>query len=287
MYQELNVDKEGYYGDYMLYNDRDIEGHGLNLKVGFIGRPIAESPFRIGLAIETPTWYRFSNSTLYDLTDDVQRVRTNTLESYLEYTVRTPWRTRLSLGSTVDKILAWGIEYEFANTAKTSMGYPEWDDDGYHSAYKSTKDLAMNQLTKDRLRGQHTLRLGMEVKPVDPVALRVGYNFVSSRYKDNPYFDQYQLDSQAMNYQTSTDYMTLGPANIVTFGLGFKYKKFYADLAYKYRVQNGKFYAFDTGFTAPDGQFAIDNPGLVNATIEPVNLDLHRHQLMLSAGFKF
>ena len=287
MYEEQNMDKDGNYGDYMLYNDRDIEGHGVNLKLGFIARPMVESPFRIGLTIETPTWYRFSNSTLYDLTDNVNATRTNTLESYLEYTVRTPWRTRLSLGSTVDKILAWGIEYEFANTSKTSMGYPTYNDDGYHSSYKGTKDLAMNQLTKDCIRGQHTIRLGMEVKPVDAVALRVGYNYVSSRYKDNPYFDQFKLDSKAMNYQTSTDYMTLGAANIISFGVGFKYKKFYADMAYKYRVQNAKFYAFDSGFTAPDGQFAQDYPELTNTAIEPVNVDLNRHQLMLTAGFKF
>lgn len=290
MYEEHNIDGDGNYGDYMLYNDRDIEGHGVNLKLGFIARPMVESPFRIGLTIETPTWYRFSNSTLYDLTDyhDSDNItRTNTLESYLEYTVRTPWRTRLSLGSTVDKILAWGIEYEFANTSKTSMGYPTYNDDGYHSSYKGTKDLAMNQLTKDCIRGQHTIRLGMEVKPVDAVALRVGYNYVSSRYKDNPYFDQFKLDSKAMNYQTSTDYMTLGAANIISFGVGFKYKKFYADMAYKYRVQNAKFYAFDSGFTAPDGQFAQDYPELTNTAIEPVNVDLNRHQLMLTAGFKF
>ena len=167
------------------------------------------------------------------------------------------------------------------------MGYPTYNDDGYHSSYKGTKDLAMNQLTKDCIRGQHTIRLGMEVKPVDAVALRVGYNYVSSRYKDNPYFDQFKLDSKAMNYQTSTDYMTLGAANIISFGVGFKYKKFYADMAYKYRVQNAKFYAFDSGFTAPDGQFAQDYPELTNTAIEPVNVDLNRHQLMLTAGFKF
>lgn len=286
-YQELSVDKDGQYGDYMLYNDREIDGHGVNVKLGFIVRPMQNSPFRIGLAVETPTWYRFSASSLFDLTDDVDNVRTDTRESYLEYTVRTPWRARLSMGSTVDNLLAWGIEYEFANAAQNTMGYPEWNDDGYHSAYANTRDHAMNQHTKDMLKGQHTLRLGLEVKPVDAFALRVGYNLASSRYKDNPTFDQYKLNSQAMNYQTSTDFMKLGATNTVSFGVGYKYKKFYADLTYKYRAQKAKFYAFDTGFTDPEGQFAKDNPDMANAGIQPVDVDFNRHQLMLSAGFKF
>jgi len=227
------------------------------------------------------------SSTLFDLTDNTANTRTNEVESYLEYTVRTPWRARLSLGSTVDKILAWGVEYEFANAAKTSMGYPTYSDDGYHNSFASTKDNAMNQLTKNRLCAQHAVKVGLEVKPLDPLAIRVGYNFYSSRYEKNPSFDQLTLDSRAMNYQTSTDFMTLGAANVITFGLGYKYKKFYADLAYKYRAQNAKFYAFDTSFTASDSDFSVNNPTLANTTINPVDVPLHRHQLMLSMGFKF
>ncbi len=287
-YEECNEDRDGQYGDYTLYNDRVIDGVGVNVKFGFIFRPIAESPLRLGLAVETPTWYRMKSSTLFDLTDHIHGTRTSAdPPTYLEYSVRTPWRVRLSAGSTVDKFLAWGVEYEFANTAKTTMGYPDYPDDGYHSTFASSKDKAMNQLTKDVLRAQHTIKAGIEVKPIDAVAIRVGYNFVSSRYKDAPSFDQYSLDSKAMDYSTATDYMTLGPANIVTFGLGYQYKKIYTNLAYKYRVQNAKFYAFDTSFTSPGSEFSTDNPNLMGATIDPVDVDLNRHQLMLSVGFKF
>ncbi len=286
-YSELNTDNAGNYGDYTLYNDREIDGTGLNVKLGLIVRPIEESPFRIGLTMETPTWYRMKSSTLFDLTDNVDNKRTETLESYLEYTLRTPWRGRVSLGSTVDKVLAWGLEYEYANMAKTAMGYPTWEDDGYHNAFANTKDYAMNDLTKQTLRGQHTVKAGIEVKPIDEVAVRVGYNFISKRYKDNPIFDQGYLDSYAMNYQTSTDFMTLGATNIATFGLGYKHKKFYADLSYKYRMQSGKFYAFDSSFARAGEPFTADHPELADVTIRPVDLNLNRHQVQLSLGFKF
>ena len=295
-YTEQNQDNGGVVGDYTLYNDREIDGTGLNVKFGFISRPIEENPLRIGLAVETPTWYRLKNSTLYDLTDQgwdpavddgPRNVQTQTRESYIEYVVRTPWRARLSVGSTVGEKLAWGIEYEYANAANTKMGYPKYDKgDPNHSSLASTKDAAMNQLTKNLMQGQHTIKAGLEYKPTSALALRAGYNYITSRYKDNPSFDQFSTDSYAMDYATSTDFMTLGATNIITCGVGYKYKKFYVDLAYKYRMQDAKFYAFDTSFTSGN-QFIADNPDLANASIKPVELDLNRHQITCSLGFKF
>lgn len=286
-YSEQNQDNGGVIGDYTLYNDREIDGTGINAKFGFIFRPIEESPLRVGLAVETPTWYRLKNSTLFDLTDNVANTSTKTLESYIEYVVRTPWRARLSVGSTVGEKLAWGIEYEYANAANTKMGYPKYDDnDPNHSSLSSTKDAAMNQLTKSLMRGQHTIKAGLEYKPTSALALRAGYNYITSRYKDNPTFDQFSTDSYAMDYATSTDFMTLGATNIITCGVGYKYKKFYVDLAYKYRMQDARFYAFDTSYTSGT-QFSTDNPQLANASINPVELDLNRHQITCSLGFKF
>ena len=276
-YMEYKVD--GF--NYSLHNNREISGYGVNVKLGVIVRPIEDNPFRFGITMETPTWYRLHNSTYFQL-DKSQEV-----ESYLETTVRTPWRGRVSLGSTLDKILAWGVEYEFANPSKTKMGYPNYYNSDTYSSFSGTADFDMNQHTKNTLRGQHTLRLGLEVKPIDELAIRVGYNFISNRYKDNPSFDQFLLHSSpAMDYETSTDFMTLGATNIVTFGLGYKYKKFFADIAYKYRMQNAKFYAFDTSFTSSN-QFVQNNPTLAGATIAPVDVDLNRHQVQLSLGFKF
>ncbi len=256
--------------NYSLYDDVMIDGYGLNAKVGIIFRPIEESSLRIGVAAETPTWYRLKNSTLLNLDQSDQ------IESYLEYTIRTPWKARVSIGSTVGSLFAWGVEYEFANYSKTCMGYPSWnDDDYYHSALVSQKDQTMNRLTKNTLKGQHTLKAGVEVKPIDALALRVGYNYISSRYKDNASFDQYDYSySAAFDYSTSTDYMKLSDVNIVTFGVGYKYNRFYLDLAYKFRAQSGDFYAFDTN-------------GMNGYSIEPVNVNLNRHQVVLGLGFKF
>lgn len=254
--------------NHSLYNDVEIDGYGLNLKLGLIVRPIEESPFRVGLAAETPTWYRLSNSTLFNLD------KSDRLESYLEYTIRTPWKGRLSMGSTVGSVFAWGLEYEFANYGQTTTGYPRWDkNDPNHSGLASEKDLAMTNHTRQTLKGQHTLKAGVEVKPIPEFAIRAGYNYISGRYKDGATFDQYNINSKAMDYATNTDYMTLGDANIVTLGLGWKAKRFYVDMSYKFRAQYGDFYAFDTtGMTG---------------SINPVRVNLNKHQVQLGMGFKF
>ena len=76
-----NADGENVKGDYALYNDQKITGYGINVKLGFIVRPFEENSFRIGFAVETPTWYRMKNSTLYDLTDLIDKKRTDQKES--------------------------------------------------------------------------------------------------------------------------------------------------------------------------------------------------------------
>ncbi len=254
--------------NYALYNDTEVSGYGLNGKLGVIVRPFEDRPVRLGLTMETPTWYRISNSTIYSLD------ASDEIESYLEYTLRTPWKMRLSAGSTVGNYLAWGVEYEFANYRSTRMGYPASDVfDMQDIALRGEKDQAMSDLTHNTLRGQHTLRLGLEARPVSPLALRIGYNIISSRYKQDVSFDQYSLDSYAMDYATGTEFMRFGATNILTFGAGYKWSHFYMDLAYKFRAQKADFYAFDT--TGMQGSLTADK------------VNLNRHQLVLGLGFKF
>ena len=65
-----------------VYNDVRITGTGINVKLGAIIRPIEDSPFRFGFAVETPTWYRLRNSTVMNLND----LYRDGVESYLKFT---------------------------------------------------------------------------------------------------------------------------------------------------------------------------------------------------------
>ena len=278
---------------YYLNNDTHISGTGVNVKFGAIIRPIESSPFRFGFAVETPTWYRLRNSTWFDMERGYHYggTRTNEWESYLKFNLRSPWKVRASMGSTVGSSFAWDIDYEYAAYAGTSMGYPETQyADGSTSG--NIKDLAMNQLTRNTLRGTHTLRVGMEANATKNLAFRLGYNLSTSAYEKNISFDQYNLNSGAMDYATSTSYMRMGNTNILTLGMGYRSKNFYVDLAYKLRNQSADFYAFDTSFTRTDNlesisQVIVDNPLLADRTIDPVDVNLTRHTITCTLGFKF
>lgn len=279
------------HGDYSLSNDRQIDGWGFNMKFGFIVRPIEDKPLRLGLTMETPTWYQLRSSTLYQLYDEILGVgyssSNNTLdESYLEYSLHNPIKGRLSIGSTVGSYLAWDVDWEFANYGKTSMGYPNgYNYDGSASLFNNKSDAAMNQKTHETLGFQHTVKAGIEVKPTKSLALRLGYSFNKSPYKDNINFDQYAIDSYAMEFATSTSYMKVGNSNTLTLGLGYKYKNFYADMAYKVCGQKADFYHFDDTFNL-ENHTVVDTSGQP-VRLAPTEVNLGRQQLTATLGFKF
>lgn len=71
--------------------------------------------------------------------------------------------------------------------------------------------------------------------------------------------------------------------------MGYHSKSFYIDLAYKLRNQFADFYAFDTSF-AQEGsksQFTAMNQRLIGTTIDPVDVNLTRHAITCTLGFKF
>ena len=175
-----------------------------------------------------------------------------------------------------------------------NMGYPGNDDYYYGTIHDGYKDVAMNRHTRDNLRGTHTLRVGLEANATKNLSFRLGYNLSTSAYKKDISFDQFRIaddGSTAMrDYATNTNYMRLGNTNIITLGMGYHYKKFYVDLAYKVRNQKADFYAFDTSFTTNDPVYQRNVASIyddLSQTIDPVNVDLTRHTITCTLGFKF
>ncbi len=275
--------------DYSLLTDHVVSGYGVNFKLGAIVRPFEESPFRVGLAIESPTFYNFSSSVYSRIESTFDRdgyyleqgIYTHSgIDTNLEYQIRTPWKVRLSAGHTVGTLFAIGAEYEYANYSKTSMGY---GNEYYDDYWTNDKDKDMNRLTEKTLKGTHSFKVGVELKPVGNVSLRAGYNYMSKSYKDDARFD-IPLDSYAALYNHHTDYMNLGNVNIFTAGIGYRFRHFYMDMAYKFRRQSGEFYAFDDSFVK-GADFA--GSGYENLSLSPVDVNLNRHQVFLTLGYKF
>ena len=304
-YVEYRDGSDGSVQDYDILSNQKVNGVGFNFKIGTIIRPIEDSPFRVGLAIETPTFYklkqedsyfsiaskwRYSHNdnqgnAVYDYLDTPGDY--NVIDSpdanYLEFNLRSPWKFRASIGSTYDKLIAWDIEYEYALNNQVKQGYPTASD-GRNQSATMDFDRDMNRMTNNMMRGVHNLRAGIEVKPADQFAIRAGYNFYSSPTKTNARLDQ-TIDSYALEYALGTDYTNLSAANIFTFGLGYRGKTFYADLAYKYRMQTGDFYAFDDSFQSQgrtEAQFDV-----TAGALQPTSVNLDRHSLTFTLGVRF
>ncbi|ADV44819.1 OmpP1/FadL family transporter [Bacteroides helcogenes] len=256
---------------YILESFNKLTGVGFDFKVGAILRPFEDSPFRLGLALHTPTFYQMTWATSARLVSDLFRYDkpiTTTVDSYdylnngdlkFEYQMNTPWTYNVSLGYTVGSQLALGAEYEYKDYATTKFKYS----DGSNMKWQTNE-------SKMCLKGVHALRLGAEYKVIPQFALRAGYNYISSAFKSDA-VKVFPVES----VNSDTDFTNLQSMNNYTLGIGYRGKLLYADLAYKYSVQKGDFYPF----TYKDG-----NTYVIPEVTKVTNT---RSQVLFTLGMRF
>ena len=265
-----------------VMDTRKITGNGVDIKAGVILRPVEESPFRIGLSVSTPTWYKLttSNYTSMSLLNgnvSQQLFAPEIGESY-EFKLYTPWKFGASLGHTVGKNLALGLSYEYADysTADTRVidGYD------YYGNEESYSEYATNQHTKNTLKGVSTIKAGLEFKPDPSLAVRLGFNYVAPMY-DKLGVKDGTLDSYGVFYQSQSDFTNWEDTYRLTAGLGYNIDKFSIDLAYQYSTTNGNFSPF---YDCADN---INSESLTNNNFDVCKVSNKRHQLMLTLGYRF
>lgn len=280
-YGEALPDAEGGLHDYYMQNAESVSGTGFDIKLGFIARPFADSPFRVGLAFSTPVWYSLdADASLYmnapyqngnlPYTDARATVGNNS------YNIRTPWKLNVSLATTVGRVLAVGAEYEYSNYHNANISYSDYYDDYFYGPWgDETTDHAQKEEIKRFMKPVHTFKIGAEARLGGGAYLRAGYNHVSAPFEKEAYLNLF-TNSSSYYYSTNTDYVNLGSINRYTAGLGYRGKHFYADVAYQYQAQEGDLYAFHL----PDGN--TENNRLQAATV-----DLNRHNVLFTVGYKF
>ncbi len=288
----LNSSNEN-VGNITVYDQRQITGSGFNVKLGGIFFPIEDSPFRFGLSIATPTWYDLdtrSVTALHNKTSITNNpINPNfTSEGSYAYKVYTPWKFGVSLGHTVAQYLALGLSYEYADYASISSRVIDgYDAYGQVSSYTDTN---MNTHTKRSLKGVSTLKLGAEVKASPEVAVRVGYNLVTSMYRDEAFRDG-TIWSPGTYYSSQTDYTNWKSTNRLTCGVGYAKGPFAFDVAYQYSTANGNFKPFmDSSATYEwddNNDGVIDEVENVKNYSDAVKVSNKRHQLIATLTYKF
>lgn len=275
-------------GGVLVRDERKVTGSGFDITAGVIVRPVAESPFRIGAYVKSPTWYDLTTSNATGL---VYAQGTKNKESYIsnsyDFKMWTPWKFGFSLGHTIGNNIALGATYEYENYANINSrvnngGYYDYYYDQYYES--SIPDKNMNAHTKEVLKGVSTLKLGIEYKPVSNVALRMGYNYVGAKYANDGQKDP-GLASLGTAYSSTTDYTNWGEINRFTLGVGYQVKKFNIDLAYQYSAQKGSFAPFSNvkDVTYTSGTTTITESNIASIT----DVKNNRSQLLLTLGYRF
>ena len=251
---DLNYKKYSIYGEHLFYPDalesdesyeihtsKWIDGAGFDFKFGLIARPFEDSPFRIGLAFHTPTYYKLTLETEAYLFSDVyldEMIESDVYSGKMrsDFRLRTPWKLNVSLGHTIGTQLALGAEYEYQDNTNIKFKYREGDG----------PMTSLNKMVDDFSKGVHTLRLGAEYNVIPQFAFRVGYNYSTSSYKKEAF-----KDLGYNGIETDTDYANGEDLHRFTLGLGYRGRSFYADLGYQYNHYKEDFYAFDNKHLVP------------------------------------
>ena len=181
-----------------------------------------------------------------------------------DFKINTPWKYNVSLGYTVGKDLALGAEYEYQDYS--TMRFEDANDN---------KIDALKSEAKSATKGVSTLRLGAEYKVIPEFAFRLGYNYTSAIFK-NDAIKALPIES----IQTDTDFSNLKAMNTYTLGIGYRGSSFYADLAYKYTVQDSDFYPFYYPETNGSKVTNLMSPDATRVTDS-------RSQVLLTMGFRF
>lgn len=199
---------ENFHKQYTPYVE---DSKGFSASVGVIGK--INNYFRVGAAIETPTWWQMDRTYYfygYDSNQDGE---------YSEpRTIATPTKATLSAAYVPNKNLAVNIDYSIGLTK------PKFGD------MSSTAQTEMDSFINSHYRSISEVRLGVEYR-IQQFRLRGGYGYASSPFGDitMPTVNSFgQLGNQSLSNLYAGSRQTLG------LGLGYDFRTFYVDAAYNY-----------------------------------------------------
>ena len=284
--------------DWGLVNNYRASGTGFNYKLGLIFKPIQE--LRIGLAFHTPTWYSIketfnaSLNTRYGQEQSYSTEVTNGgYDGYNEYNFRTPWKFIVSAATVIGSRFILSADYQMDlyktmkfSTYNNALDYYDYEygyyDDPYDyywgtrantgtPAYLTDPFYYTNEDIKAYYKTMHTIRVGAEYRITPRFSARAGVAHSFSPVTEKT------LDNRQTVYTSGTQpsYQLNNSTTYLSCGLGYRYQKFYADIAYQYKHLSADYHAY-----TPDPQEAgIATP--------QSSLSLNDSNVVLTLGFRF
>jgi hypothetical protein len=232
-----------FFNDYTFKQQYRSNGVGFNLKLGLIVRPVAW--YRGGVAFHSPTWFRLDENYYASFSENYNS------SNYFKDVTYAPFRYRLNqpmkgIVSNSFYFKQYGfvsIDYEFQNFGAMKHNFPGYD----------AMSNSVNTIVQNKYGFSHTVRIGAEAA-INWFRIRAGYAWQSSPFKTGVGASGY--DEQR---------------HMIGFGLGYRGKKFFADIGYQLLLYNTYYQPYQSG----DGY-------------EPaVKTKNQLHNILLTVGWRF
>ena len=255
-----------------LYQEMEMNGSGVNFKLGFTARPL--TGLSVGVAFHTPTYYSLDYSYRADIFSDIRNNADNKVATVGNATPRANNSGGNSWDFTSPARLMFGASYTFGTFAIVSIDYER---DWYNGIrvknvpqynYFSEEDYKAE--FKHNFQGTNSIRAGVEVKPLPILALRVGGGYTDSMLKERDFYVNDAYTSMPTTYESY--YFSAGAG--VNLG-----RNTTLDLAYQY-VTN-KQTQYQLFFSRPE------NGGDMETWSGLYDTSLKRHYLAATLSFRF
>lgn len=209
-------------------NDLSTLGNGFSMNVGAIYKPVKN--VRLGLAYETPTWYRIRDSfsqwaSSYYTVGGLgysTNVDPNTVMEYQPYKLNSAGKLNASFAYIINKYGFISIDY----TRKFYQNLKFTDPNGEYNYVSENSDL------KNSLTDANELRVGAEGK-IKKLSIRGGFRYEQSPSKS--FYGEKQI----------------GDLTGFSAGLGYNFGTIKLDAAYSHSQRKYNQSFFDVGMTDP------------------------------------
>ncbi len=193
------------------YDDYYMEGHGFNLKIGAIYRPVPN--LRLGLAFHTPTFYQIDESSTLSMDSYLSQSYSNYGVNRYAYEFTTPMKVVMSGALILAKRALVSVDAEYVDYA--AMRFHEG---GSGSDNFSDVNNVMDTYFKSAL----NLRVGAELKLTEQFAVRGGYQNYG-----NPFRSELNQQSSLTNN-----------VSVYSAGFGYTVNSFAVNVAYTNSISN-------------------------------------------------
>lgn len=255
-----------------LYQKQDTpfqeSSDGVAISAGVIGK--IDKNFRVGLALESPTWWNIERSYNYYGLDSNGVV--GTALGNENRRLSTPMKATLSGAYIANKNFAVNVDYTLGVTK------PQYNVQG-------DAEEQLNKFFDKVYSDTSELRLGAEYR-IDNWRLRGGY-----AYQSNPFSNASLSVIDAANGSSSDrtfNNLYLSSKQTLGLGLGYNFKSFYVDAAYQ-NTSTSFSNPFFAGAYASPVDNSVFNEGDAIATDDSVVSDVKtvRNNFVFTVGWRF